>query len=128
MRKRAGGRGLFSEPEGIAAKAVAAAGLTPEQVYAAVGTGPAPQASNATPAVLLELSLDESIKEALKGTLRSALRLGHNYIGTEHMLLGILSVDRPVTEAFTGLGLSPERAEQLIKAEIAAFQALKPAN
>jgi Clp amino terminal domain, pathogenicity island component len=119
---------LFSEPEGIAAKAAAAAGLTPEQVYAAVGTGPAPQASNATPAVLLELSLDESIKEAMKGTLRSALRLGHNYIGTEHMLLGILSVDGPVTEAFTGLGLSPERAEQLIKAEIAAFQARKPAN
>jgi hypothetical protein len=119
---------LFSEPEGIAAKAVAAAGLTPEQVYAAVGTGPAPQASNATPAVLLELSLDESIKEALKGTLRSALRLGHNYIGTEHMLLGILSADGPVTEAFTGLGMSPERAEQLIKAEIAAFQARKPAN
>ena len=119
---------LLSEPEGIAAKAVAAAGLTPEQVYAAVGTGPAPQASNATPALLLELNLDESTKEALKGTLRSALRLGHNYIGTEHMLLGIVSTGGPVTDALTGLGLAPQRAEELINAEIAAYQARKAAN
>jgi ClpA/ClpB-like protein len=32
---------LFCEPEGLAAKAITEAGLTPEQVYAAFGTGPA---------------------------------------------------------------------------------------
>jgi hypothetical protein len=119
---------LLSEPEGVGAKAIAAAGLTPEQVYAAVGTGPAPQASNATPAVLLELSLDESIKEALKGALRSALRLGHNYIGTEHLFLGLVLAGGPVTDAFTGLGITPERAEELVTAEIAAFVARKEAG
>ncbi len=34
---------LLTEPEGVAAKAIAAAGLSPEQLYAALGTGPAPQ-------------------------------------------------------------------------------------
>ena len=54
--------------------------------------------------------------------------LGHNYIGTEHLLLGLLSVDGPVADAFTGLGLPPERAEELLSAELAAYQARKEAN
>ena len=40
---------FLSEPEGLAAKAIGKAGLTPEQVYAAVGAGPAPQLPNAGP-------------------------------------------------------------------------------
>jgi hypothetical protein len=119
---------LLTEPEGVAGKAVAAAGLIPEQVYEALGTGPAPQVPNVTTEVLLDLSLDESAKQALKGALKSALRLSHNYIGTEHLLLGLLFEGGPVTDAFTGLGLPPQRAEQLITAEIAAFQARKERN
>jgi hypothetical protein len=80
---------LLSEPEGLAAKAIAAAGLTPEQVYAAVGTGPAPQHPTPDSAALLELNIDETAKATLKGALKSALRLGHNYIGTEHLFLGV---------------------------------------
>jgi len=114
---------LLTEPEGVAAKAIAAAGLTPEQIYAAVGTGPAPRVTKADSETLLDLTLDESTKDALKGALRWALRLNHNYIGTEHLLLGVVSVDGPVTEALSGAGLTPQRAEQLIKAELEAFQA-----
>ena len=113
---------LPTEPEGLAAKAIAVAGVAPQQLYAALGTGPAERAENTGSAELLDLSLDESAKAALKGALRSALRLGHNYIGSEHMLLGLLSGGGPVTEAFTALGLPPERAEQLVASEIAAYQ------
>ncbi len=102
--------------------------MLPEQLYAAVGTGPAARAENTSPAELLDLTLDESAKDALKGALKSALRLGHNYIGTEHMLLGLLSVSGPATDALSALGLTPERAEQLVTDEIAAFQARKAAN
>jgi Clp amino terminal domain, pathogenicity island component len=119
---------LLSEPEGLAAKAVAAAGLTPDQVYAAVGAGPAPQGPNADSAALLDLTLDPSAKEALKGALKSALRLSHNYIGTEHLLLGLLFAGGPVTDALSDLGLTPQRAEQLIAAEIAAYQARRKAG
>jgi ATP-dependent Clp protease ATP-binding subunit ClpA len=113
---------LPTEPEGLAAKAIATAGIGADQLYAALGTGPAERAENTGTAELLDLSLDESAKDAVKSALKAALRLGHNYIGTEHFLLGLLASGGPVAEAFTTLGLSPERAEQLIAAEIAAYQ------
>ena len=116
---------LLSDPEGLAAKAIAAAGLTSEQVYAALGAGPAPLVETPDSAGLLELSFDQSAKEALKGALKSALRLSHNYIGTEHLLTGVLATDGPVAEAFAALGLPRQRAEELITAEIAAYQARK---
>ena len=113
----------LSEPEGFAAKVIAAAGITPDQVFSALGTGPADQGPDVDSEMLLDLSFDDDTRQALKGALRSALRLGHNYIGTEHLLLGVLSVGGPVTDAFTGLGLTPQRAEQLVAAELAAYQA-----
>jgi len=119
---------LLSEPEALAAKAIAAAGLAPEQVYAAVGAGPAPRGPTMDSAALLDLSLGESARAALKGALKSALRLGHNYIGTEHLLLGVLFAGGPVTDALSALGLPPQRAEQLLAAEIAAFQARRSAG
>jgi hypothetical protein len=119
---------LLTEPRGLAAMAVTAAGVTPEQVYAAVGAGPAQPVGEAGTAELLDVTLDENAKTALKEALKSALRLGHNYIGTEHLLLGLLSRGGPVTDAFTTLGLPRDRAEELITAEIAAFQARKGAN
>jgi len=119
---------LLTEPDGVAAKAIAAAGVTPERLYAAVGAGPAERAEATGTAELLDVTLGESAKDALKAGLKSALRLGHNYIGTEHLLLGLLSRTGPVTDAFSGLGLTPERAGGLVTAELAGFQARKEAN
>ncbi len=124
---------LLTEPEGVAAKAVAAAGLSPDQLYAAVGTGPATPVTKAEPGhalvkELLKLEFDEGAKQALKGSLRWALRLGHNYIGTEHLLLGVAFDGEAASAALAALGLTPQRAEQLVDAEIAAVQARKAAN
>jgi hypothetical protein len=116
---------LPAEPEGLAAKAIAAAGVVPERLYAALGAGPAEPAGDTGTAELLDLSLDESAKAAIKSSLKAALRLGHNYIGTEHFLLGTLADGGAVAEAFTGLGLPLDRAEQLIVGEIAAYQAFQ---
>jgi hypothetical protein len=114
---------FLSEPEGLAAKAIHQAGLTPEQVYAAIGTGPAPQLPNPDKAALRELSFDDSAKAAFKEALKWALRMGHNYIGTEHLLLGVMFSGGPAAEALTALGLPPQRAEQLVTAELTAYQA-----
>lgn len=111
---------LFTEPEGVAAKALEAAGLSAEQVSAALGTGLAAAVPTADKAALRGWALDETGKTALRDSLKWALRLGHNYIGTEHLMLGVLSAGGPVTEALAGLGLTPQRGEQLITAEIAA--------
>jgi hypothetical protein len=114
---------ILSEPEGLAAKAIRQAGLLPDQVYAAIGIGPAPQLPNQDRASARELAFDDSAKAAFKGALKWALRMGHNYIGTEHLLLGVLFSGGPVAEAFADLGLPPQRAEELITAELAAYQA-----
>ena len=114
---------FLSEPEGLAAKAIGKAGLTPEQVYGAVGIGPAPQLPNQDRAQVSELTFDDSAKATFREALKWALRMGHNYIGTEHLLLGVLFTGGPVAEGFTGLGLTPQRAEELLTAELAAYQA-----
>jgi len=115
--------GLLTEPDGFAAHMVTAAGLTPEQVYAAVGAGPAARAQSFGSAELLDLNIGESAKDALKGSLRSALRRGHNYIGTEHLLVGIIAAGGPTAEALAALGLTAEHTEELFDAEMAAYQA-----
>jgi hypothetical protein len=115
------------EPLGLAAKAVRRAGLTPEQVYAALGTGPAALPPDASPqeraASLAELSCDESGKDALKAALKAALRFRHNYIGTEHLLLGVIDAGGPAADALAGLGLTPEATRELLAAEFAVIQA-----
>lgn len=51
-------------------------------------------------------------KKALELTLREALRLGHNYVGTEHLLLGLRAEDTGLAaEALRDHGLSVERLE-----------------
>src|ERR1700733_6481944 len=127
--------GLLAEPEGIAARAIAGLGVSAGQLRSAfgapdlAGTGNAPAGEPAEGGpVAARVPLGPGALATLKGALRSALRLGHNYIGTEHILLGLLSLGGPVTDAFTGLGLPPARAEELIMAEMADFQAHQEAN
>ncbi|MDX6628744.1 MAG: ATP-dependent Clp protease ATP-binding subunit ClpC [Gaiellales bacterium] len=81
--------GLLREEAGLAARALASFGLTVEavraQVVIVVGRGeePAPSAMPFTPVA----------KRVLELALREALSLGHNYIGTEHILLGLVRED-----------------------------------
>ena len=55
--------------------------------------------------------------------LKAALRLGHNYIGTEHLLLGVLLADGRTSQALASLGLDIETAERLLGVEFAEIQA-----
>jgi Clp amino terminal domain, pathogenicity island component len=118
----------LAEPEGLAAKVVVRAGLTADQVYAALGTGPATPGPDADAGALQALGFDESGKAVLKAALKAALRLGHNYIGTEHLLLGVLYAGGSAAEALTALGLTPQTAEQLLAAEFAEIQARRTAG
>jgi Clp amino terminal domain, pathogenicity island component len=114
---------LLVEPEGVAAKVIQRAGLTAEQVYAAAGAGPAAAAGDTDAAALRELSFTADAKAVFKGALKAALRLGHNYIGTEHLLLGVLLTDGPASQALVSLGLDTQTAERLLGIEIAEIQA-----
>jgi hypothetical protein len=74
---------LFAESEGLAAKLLAAQGIGAEAVAAAVTL---PAKVDDIPALV---PFDGHAKKALELTFRQALRLGHNYIGTEHVLLAL---------------------------------------
>jgi hypothetical protein len=120
------GSATLLDPAGIAAKMVGRAGLTPGQVYAALGTAAPvqPPAADATPAGLADLATDGSGREALRSAVRAALLFGHNYIGTEHLLLGVIDGGGPAGAALAaGLGLTSETAREHMKAEFAEFHA-----
>ena len=81
--------GLLAEPDAVAAKAIVASGVSLDAVRdAAVAALPA--AATATDDLV---PYDEAASKALEVTFREALRLGHNYIGTEHILLALLETE-----------------------------------
>jgi ATP-dependent Clp protease ATP-binding subunit ClpA len=119
---------LLAEPEGLAAKVIHRAGLTDEQIFTVVGAGPAAAGEDTDAAALRELRFTADGKETLKGTLKAALRLGHNYIGTEHLLLGIMFAGGATGQALVSLGLDAETAERLLVIEYAELQAQRKAG
>jgi hypothetical protein len=110
--------GLLSDPEGLGAKAIAGQG---------VDTAKARRTALATlPPALGELPelipFDAQAQKALELTFRVALRLGHNYIGTEHILLALLDAEDG-TGVLAGLGVDRDRAEADVTAAVAALAA-----
>ena len=76
---------LFQEPEGIAALALARLNVTYDQVVEQV-VARTPRTDDAR---VGHIPFTESAKALLKATLEEALGMGHNYIGTEHLLLAL---------------------------------------
>jgi Clp amino terminal domain, pathogenicity island component len=101
--------GTLREPEGLAARAIAALGVSPEAVRAALGAVlPAAMSDGITPG---HVPFDSRTMKVLELTLREALALGHNYVGTEHILLGLLEEEESLGGGtLAGLGITRERA------------------
>jgi ATP-dependent Clp protease ATP-binding subunit ClpC len=78
--------GLLGERDGVAARALATLEISPEGVLAMVTeiVGSAATEPMGSP------PFTPRAKKVLELALREALQLGHNYIGTEHMLLGVV--------------------------------------
>jgi ATP-dependent Clp protease ATP-binding subunit ClpA len=65
---------------------------------------------------------DARSRKLLELTFREALRLGHNYVGTEHVLLALLELEDGAG-VLTGLGVGKAGAEATISTAVAARQA-----
>jgi hypothetical protein len=101
--------GLLSEPDSIAGRLIAAQGQTVAAVRErVVATLPPP--AETMPALI---PFDAQAKKALELTFREALRLGHNYIGTEHILLALLELEDG-DGVLSSLGLEKAPTEQAI--------------
>ena len=116
--------GLLSEPDGLAAKAIVALGVSPDEVRrameAAIGS------SRKRPRGRVGFS--SASKKTLELALRAALNMMHNYIGTEHLLLGVLDNEgENAAKLLRELGVSREAAADWLIAELAAIQAARGA-
>ena len=97
--------GLIHEGDGVAARALHQLGLEETAVRAEVerrvGRGDGMQSGH--------VPFTPRAKKALEQSLREALQLGHNYIGTEHLLLGVMNTtDSTGARVLSALGADPE--------------------
>jgi ATP-dependent Clp protease ATP-binding subunit ClpA len=110
--------GLLTEPEGLGAAQIVAQGVTLDATRAAA-TASLPAPAGELPELI---PFDAQAKKALELTFRAALRLGHNYIGTEHILLALLELEDG-SGLLTGLGLDGATIEAEVGAAVAAMAA-----
>ncbi len=103
--------GLIHEGEGVAAKALESLGISLEAVREKVEEtiGPAGSSTTGSP------PFTPRAKKVLELSLREALQLGHNYIGTEHMLLGLVREGEGVAaQVLVNLGADLSRVRQQV--------------
>ena len=110
--------GLLHEPDALGARAVVAQGVTLDAVREAASAALPP--ADGTPPDLIPY--DANAKKALELTFRQALRLGHNYVGTEHLLLALLEQENG-SGVLTDLGVGKGAAESFVSEAVAAAQA-----
>jgi hypothetical protein len=107
--------GLLTEPESLGATTITAQSVALETVRRTV-TAKLPPAADQVPDLI---PFDAQARKALELTFREALRLGHNYVGTEHILLALLEFEDG-QGVLTGLGVDKAAAEAHITAGVAA--------
>ncbi|MEU2226869.1 Clp protease N-terminal domain-containing protein [Streptomyces sp. NPDC018347] len=109
--------GLLAEPEGLGAQAITAQGVRPDAVRRAA-TATLPPAAEDAPSLV---PYGPEAKKVLELTFREALRLGHNHIGTEHILLALLEHENG-EGVLHGLGVTKPDSEERIGAMLALLQ------
>ncbi len=104
--------GLIREGEGVAARALAEIKIDPHKIRAAIEKMVEPGQGGTA---LVEVSFTPRAKRVLELSIDEARRLGHNYVGTEHILLGLIREGEGVAaQILTGMGADLERVRHLI--------------
>jgi len=117
--------GLIHEGEGVAAKALEALGISLEAVRSQVEEiiGQGQQAPSG------HIPFTPRAKKVLELSLREALQLGHNYIGTEHILLGLIREGEGVAaQVLVKLGADLNRVRQQVIQLLSGYQGKEAAT
>jgi ATP-dependent Clp protease ATP-binding subunit ClpC len=117
--------GLIHEGEGVAAKAMESLGISldsvREQVQEIIGQGQQAPSGH--------IPFTPRAKKVLELSLREALQLGHNYIGTEHILLGLIREGEGVAaQVLVKLGADLNRVRQQVLQLLSGYQGKEPAT
>ena len=110
--------GLIHEGEGVAAKALESLGISLEsvrgQVEEIIGQGGSSPSGH--------IPFTPRAKKVLELSLREALQLGHNYIGTEHILLGLIREGEGVAaQVLVKLGADLARVREQVIQLLSAY-------
>jgi hypothetical protein len=105
--------GLLTEPDALAARAIVAQDVSLDAVRQAVAAT-LPAAAGDVPPLI---PFDGSAKKALELTFREALRMGHDFVGTEHILLALLEHEAG-DGVLSGLGLDKASVEAAVTAAL----------
>lgn len=112
--------GILRNPEGVGAKALARWSLTPTDVEKEIEQ----RLGRGEPGGTEHVRFDADAKKSLELALREALQLGHNHIGTEHMLLGIVRADGGLAAAILrDREIRPDEVRAAVLEEIEALEA-----
>src|SRR5215216_3467106 len=116
--------GLIHEGEGVAAKSLESLGISLEgvrsQVEEIIGQGQQAPSGH--------IPFTPRAKKVLELSLREALQLGHNYIGTEHILLGLIREGEGVAaQVLVKLGADLNRVRQQVIQLLSGYQGKEPA-
>ncbi|MFD4572902.1 Clp protease N-terminal domain-containing protein [Streptomyces sp. NPDC058417] len=112
--------GLLAEPDGLAVHALAEQGVSTQAVLEAAGAALPPPVAEVPELV----PYGSDAKKVLELTFREALRLGHNYIGTEHLLLALLEFENG-TGVLSGLGVRKAGVEEYVARALAQIVAAR---
>ncbi len=115
--------GLIHEGEGVAAKALESLGISldavRQQVEEIIGQGQQAPSGH--------IPFTPRAKKVLELSLREALQLGHNYIGTEHILLGLIREgDGVAAQVLVKLGADLNRVRQQVIQLLHGYQGKEP--
>ncbi|MCC9153755.1 ATP-dependent Clp protease ATP-binding subunit [Streptomyces parvulus] len=106
--------GLLTERDALAAKALIAQGVALDAIRAAAAATLPPAAEDVPELV----PYGPAAKKVLELTFREALRLGHNYVGTEHILLALLEHENG-EGVLSGLGVGKDAVERYVTEALA---------
>jgi Clp amino terminal domain, pathogenicity island component len=106
--------GLFSDPDGLAPKLLAGQGVDADKVTKAVTL---PPRVDDVPTLI---PFNGAAKKVLELTFRQALRLGHNYVGTEHIFLALYEAEDD-DGTLHQLGVDRDRFERELVAALEAY-------
>src|SRR5689334_9122735 len=117
--------GLIHEGEGVAAKALESLGISldavRQQVEEIIGQGQQAPSGH--------IPFTPRAKKVLELSLREALQLGHNYIGTEHILLGLIREgDGVAAQVLVKLGADLNRVRQQVIQLLHGYQGKEPTS
>jgi ATP-dependent Clp protease ATP-binding subunit ClpC len=103
--------GLIDEGQGVATTALTSMGISLEEMRQAardsIGRGAQPRESGHIP-------FTPQAKKVLELSLRESMQLGHDYIGTEHILLALIREDGGAAQLLARAGVDLDRARQQV--------------